>query len=179
MAQLLDKNGLTIVYTGNGKGKTTAALGLIMRAAGIGMKVLLVHFLKNSVYSEHNLLEKIDEVDIHIFGKGFCGVCGDTLPFKKHKQAANEAYDFACKNIISNKYDLIVLDEINYAVSAKLLKVKQITELISTKPKNVHLVLTGRDVSPSVIKKADLVSEIHEIKHPFQKGVQAQKGIEF
>ena len=112
-------------------------------------------------------------------GKGFCQVCGDKLPFDIHKKAAEEALDFVREKILSNLYDMIVMDEVNCAMQCKLLKVKDIVHLIKTKPRKLHLVLTGRDAPKSIIKVAELVSEVKEIKHPYTKGVLAQEGIEY
>jgi len=170
-------NGYVVVITGDGKGKTTSAIGMAVRAAGRGLNVLIVQFLKNAEYGEHQVLKEIKNITVRVCGRGFCKMCGDTLPFAEHKAAACEALAYVQKQM--NKYDMIILDEVNCALLAKLLRVKDVVALIEKKPKKVHLVLTGRGAPKSVIRKADLVSEIAEIKHPFQKGFLARKGIEF
>ncbi len=175
----MERKGLVIVYTGPGKGKTTASLGMAIRALGHGMKVLIVQFLKSAEYGEHKVLKKLQGIDLYIGGKGFCRVCGDNLPFSEHKSFAQNSLSYAYSAVISAKYDMVVLDEINCATSVKLIKVSEVMKLIRNKPENLHLVLTGRGAPKSVVKAADLVSEIIDIKHSYAKGVQAQVGVEF
>lgn len=174
-----NQHGLTIVYTGDGKGKTTAALGLAMRMLGAGKKVSLIQFMKSKRYSEHAILEKLPCIDVTIMGKGFCKCEGDTLPIKEHKKATQKALSAAKEAISSDAYDMVILDEVNCSIMCKLLAVREVLKLIRAKPKHIHLVLTGRGAPKSIIKTADLVSEIKDLKHPFYKGIKAQEGIEY
>ena len=178
----MGKKGLTIVFTGDGKGKTTACLGMALRASGHNKKVLIVQFIKNfKDYGELKFVKKFPQANIEIksFGQGYVGIRGDKKPKAVHIKAAKNALEFAKKRIKSKKYFMVILDEINVALSLKLLKVEEIIRLIRTKPKNLHLVLTGRNAPKKIIQLADLVTEMKEIKHPFKKGILAQEGIEF
>ena len=155
----MKKQGLVIVHTGNGKGKTTAALGLAIRAWGDGFRVLILQFIKGGcTYGE---LKK-----------------GLTTQ-EEHKAAAQETLKRAREEIQSGNWDLIILDEINYAVKYELIAEQDMLELLDMRPEDLHLVMTGRDACDSLIERADLVTEMKEIKHPYQKGIKAQKGIEF
>jgi cob(I)alamin adenosyltransferase len=173
-------NGLVIVYTGDGKGKTTAALGMALRAAGHGMKILIVQFIKSfKSYGELKFVKKYNcGIKIETMGKGYVKIKGDVHPFEEHVKAAKKTLEYAKKQIKSKKYQIIVLDEINIALDKKVLTLKEVTDLIKQKPPELHLVLTGRGAPKKLIALADLVSEVKEIKHPFKKGVMAQKGIE-
>ena len=177
--------GLVLVYTGDGKGKTSAALGNVFRALGHGWKVLVIQFFKGDwpiVFGEIESAKAHANLEILQLGKGFVKIMGDKKPFSEHKLAAKEAVEFAKEKIYSGRYDLVVLDEINYAIDyleVRLVELKDVLEMIERKPAHTHLILTGRDAKPEVIEKADLVTEMKEIKHPFQKGIQAQKGIDF
>lgn len=168
-------NGLIIVHTGDGKGKTTAALGLAIRAWGAGLKVLILQFIKGERRSGE--LAALDALGIETrqLGLGFTSK-GD---IDEHKAAAQVAIESARKEILSGTWDLIILDEINYAVKFGLLSAAEVLELIRIRPPQLHLVFTGRDALPELIDTADLVTEMKLIKHPFQRGVTAQAGIEF
>ena len=174
------RQGLVIVHTGNGKGKTTAALGMGMRSWGQGLKVLIIQFIKgNCTYGE---LKTIGELGpnfvIRQMGEGFIdGPRDNTLA--KHRSAAETALQAAATEISTGKWDLVILDEINYAIKYGLVSLDAVVALIDQKPSSMHLVLTGREASPRIIDKADLVTEMREIKHPYEKGITAQKGIEF
>jgi cob(I)alamin adenosyltransferase len=174
------RRGLIIVHTGNGKGKTTAALGMGLRSWGQGLKVLFIQFIKgNWTYGELKAIAAlVPRFEIRQMGEGFIDV-PDSKPLEKHRQAAGAALNAARMEILSGNWDLIVLDEINYAVKYGLVALDQVLGLLELKPPSLHLVLTGRDASPEIIDRADLVTEMKEIKHPHQKGVKAQKGIEF
>ncbi len=180
-----DTKGLVIVYTGSGKGKTSAALGNVFRALGHGWKVLVIQFFKGDwpvVFGELESAKKHPNLEILQLGKGFVKIMGDKKPFKEHKIAAAEALKLAREKIFSKKYDLVVLDEVNTAVDyldVKLIDLKDLVEIIKKKPASTHLILTGRDAKKEIIDLADLVTEMKEIKHPFQKGIQAQKGIDY
>ena len=177
--------GLVIVYTGNGKGKTSAALGNVFRALGHGWKVLVIQFFKGDwpvVFGELESAKAHPNLEILQLGKGFVKIMGDKKPFSEHQSAANEAIAFAKDKIYSGKYDLVVLDEVNYAIDyldVRLVELKDVLEIIEKKPKQTHLILTGRDAKKEIIDRADLVTEMKEIKHPFQKGIPAQKGIDY
>ena len=176
-----EKNGLIIVHTGNGKGKTTAALGLAMRAWGDGLRVLILQFIKGGwKYGEIETIKKLGAIDGRIelrrLGKGFQRNTDDKA---EHIEAAKEALKEAGKALESGSYDLIILDEINYAVKFELITVEDVKALLAKRPAELHIVLTGRDAKEDIIDMADLVTEMKLIKHPYQKGIKAQKGIEF
>ncbi|MFQ6003215.1 MAG: cob(I)yrinic acid a,c-diamide adenosyltransferase [Candidatus Zixiibacteriota bacterium] len=173
--------GLVILYTGDGKGKTTAALGMALRAAGHGKKILIVQFIKNfKNYGELKFVKKYDcGIEIKSRGKGYVKIKGDKLPFEEHVKEAKQALKFAKDKILSKRYDIIVLDEINIALDKKLLTLGEVTELIHQRPPSLHLVLTGRNAPKKLLQLADLVSEVKEIKHPYKNGLIAQKGIEY
>jgi cob(I)alamin adenosyltransferase len=163
------------IYTGNGKGKTTAALGLALRAVGAGYNVYITQFLKGQDYSELKSLKPIKEITIKRFGeKTFIHKVG-TNP---DKIAANEALGWSKKIVKGGKFDLVILDEVFLATFFKLISVNQLIRLIKSKPKNVELILTGRKAPKEIYELADYVTEMREVKHPYQKGLLARKGIE-
>ncbi len=162
------------VYTGDGKGKTTAALGLALRAAGAGLKVYICQFLKGKYCCEHISLKKLKNVKIEQFGNGYFL---KTVPKIEDIKLARCGLNKAKKAI--KKYDVVILDEINLALYHKLIKLEDILRLIKNTPKNTELVLTGRNVNPAIVKIADLVSEIKDRKHYYRKGTNARQGIEF
>ena len=172
-------HGLVIVHTGNGKGKTTAALGLAIRAWGEGLKVLILQFIKGGwKYGELKALDKFaPDITVKQCGEGFTRR-GNT-DMAKHQEAAKKALDEAKIAMQSGKWDMLILDEINYAIDFGLVPEDQVLDLIKHKPAKLHLVLTGRNAKPEIIANADLVTEMKEIKHPFKQGIKAQKGIEF
>lgn len=172
-------HGLVIVHTGNGKGKTTAALGLALRAWGEGLKVLILQFIKGGwKYGELKALAEFSpDITVKQCGEGFTRR-GNT-DITKHKEAAQKALLEAKNEMLGGKWDMIILDEINYAVDFDLIPLDDVLNLITEKPPQLHLVLTGRNARPQIIDRADLVTEMTEIKHPFRQGVKAQKGIEF
>ncbi len=174
------EKGLVIVYTGEGKGKTTAALGLMLRACGYNKKCLIVQFGKAWFTGELVGIKKLgSNVKIIQGGKGFLGILGSKVKKAEHKKAANEAYNILYKEVTSGKWDIVVADEIVGAVSSGVLPLKQTVKLIKDKPKNLDLILTGHFADKKLIELADLVTEMKEIKHPFQKGILAKKGIDF
>ena len=177
----MDKNGLIIVYTGKGKGKTTAALGIALRATGYDKKICMIQFIKGSWhYGEMDSSKRLEpEFEMITIGKGFVGIIDDESPREDHGKIAKEAIKVSKEKIQSKKYDIVILDEINYAVNLGLISVNDVLDLIKTKPDNVDLVLTGNHVKNEIIEIADLVTEMKEIKHPFQKGIKAKKGIDF
>ena len=173
--------GLVICYTGDGKGKTTAALGMCVRAAGYKMKVAVVQFIKGSWhYGEMDGIKLLKPyVELQTAGKGFVGILDDKLPREEHIAAAREALEIAAGKVSSGDYEIVILDEIFVGVQLKLIEARDILSLIENCADQTNLVLTGRGAPPEVIEKADLVTEMTEIKHPFQKGIQARKGIDF
>jgi cob(I)alamin adenosyltransferase len=177
----LGKEGLVIVYTGKGKGKTTAALGLALRAVGYNHKVCMIQFIKGSWhYGEMTSSKKLEpEFELTAVGRGFVGIMDDKTPVEEHKRIADEALRVAQEKISSKKYDIVILDEVNYAVNLGLVNLYDVLELIRKKPENVNLVLTGNYAKDELIELADLVTEMREIKHPFKLGLRAKKGIDF
>ena len=168
--------GYTQVYTGSGKGKTTAAFGLALRAAGAGLKVYIAQFVKGMKYSELDSIKKLSgSIEIKQYGRD-CFIFRD--PEAEDIRVAQEGLKEVSKLMQSRKYDVIILDEANIATYYKLFSVDDLLELIQTKPENVELIITGRMADPRIIEAADLVTEMKEIKHYYQKGVQAREGIE-
>ena len=175
------RRGLIIVYTGGGKGKTTAALGAALRACGHGWKVFMVQFIKGPWrYGELEAAKRLaPDFEIVLAGKGFYKIRGDRLPEEVHRQAAEEGLALCREKIASGEYDLIILDEINVAVHEGLIPVGEVLALLDAKPEPLHLILTGRNAHPRIIERADLVTEMREVKHPYAQGIPAQRGIEY
>ncbi|RJP46387.1 MAG: cob(I)yrinic acid a,c-diamide adenosyltransferase [Armatimonadetes bacterium] len=174
------EKGLVIIYTGEGKGKTTAALGLVLRAAGYKRKVLIVQFGKASFSGEIESLKKFaPAVKIIQGGKGFVGILGDNISLDQHRQAAEETYRLLYQEVVGGKWDIVVADEIIGAIAGKLLALADIIKLVQDKPEKLNLVLTGRHAPLELIKLADLVTEMKPIKHPFEKGIVAREGIDY
>lgn len=180
------RRGLTIVYTGPGKGKTTAALGLVLRALGHGWKVLVIQFFKGDwpvVFGEVELAKRLaPQFELLQLGKGFVKHMGDAKPFEEHLAAAKDAMRIAREKITSGQYDLIVLDEIIYAIDyagVQLVSLQDVLDVIDAKPSTLHLVLTGRNAPQALIDRADLVTEMREVKHPWHKQIPAQLGIDY
>lgn len=171
----MTRRGLIIVHTGDGKGKTTAAIGLAVRAFGAGLNVLILQFIKGGRRSGELEALKILGVEVRQLGLGF--ITKDN--FNEQRQSARTALELAEREIISGAWDLIILDEINYAVKFNLLDATEILRLIKIRPPELHLVFTGRAAPPELIDAADLVTEMKLVKHPFRIGIAAQEGIEF
>lgn len=176
-----ETRGLIIIFTGDGKGKTTAALGTALRAAGFNFKVLMIQFVKGKYpYGERTSAKRLaPHFEIIIKGKGYYKLPGDNTPEEEHRRAAQEGLALARERMHSGDYHLIILDEINIAIHTGLLNVKEVLNLLEEKPPSLHLILTGRNAHPELIAKADLVTEMKEIKHPFKEDILAQKGIDF
>jgi cob(I)alamin adenosyltransferase len=173
---------MIILYTGNGKGKTSAALGTVLRSVGYGKKSCIIQYIKDgSQYGEHHSLEHHlkEFVDVFQTGKGFYKLPGDKYDEIDHLKAASEALIFSKEMIVSGKYDLIVLDEIITAVMAGLLKENDAIELMKIIPDKMHLLMTGRGATEKMIENADLVTDMQEIKHPFSKDQSAVKGVDY
>jgi len=168
--------GYIQVYTGNGKGKTTAALGLALRAAGAGLKVYFAQFIKGMDYSELHSIKKLSKnITLKQYGRE-CFIYKE--PDEEDIKAARNGFEEVTKIVLEGKHEIVVLDEINIAIYYKLISVEEVLELIDNKPENVELVLTGRNVDKKIIERADLVTEMKEIKHYYQNGIRARKGIE-
>ncbi len=171
------QKGLIIVNTGDGKGKTSAALGGALRASGYGMKVLMIQFFKGKwKYGELRSAPKLQTFEILPMGKGFTWESDD---IEVDKSMVRAAWGEARKRIQSGDYAVVILDEINYALSYGYLPVDDVVDCLKTKPQMLHVILTGRDAKPEIVEVADLVTEMREVKHPFAQGISAQKGIEF
>lgn len=175
------KTGLVVVITGHGKGKTTSALGMALRACGHGLRVCIIQFMKGDLYAgEWDGVKKLDcEIELTATGKGFCGIRGNPYPFAEHRANAQEAIALAREKMESGRFDLLILDEINNALHLKLVDLEQVLDLLRRKPSQQHLVLTGRDAHPEVVEAADTVSEVREIKHAFRKNIEPQPGIDY
>jgi cob(I)alamin adenosyltransferase len=173
--------GLVVVYTGNGKGKTTAAMGLALRAAGYGKKVLVIQFVKTWFTGEKGGFEHLPNVEFIQAGKGFYKILGDKLPEQEHVDAARIALELAQSKINSGAYDVVILDEIIGTVTGGLMELEPVLELIDSKPKDVDLVLTGhrgRELT-GLMERADLVTEMVKVKHPYDAGILAKKSIDY
>ncbi len=171
----MKNKGYTQVYTGNGKGKTTAAIGISIRALGAGFKVLFVQFVKGQKYSEHKALEKFDNLTVKQFGReGFI----HSKPVAEDVEQAQKGYNFVLNAFKNDNYDVVVLDEANIAVYFKLFSDDDLIKLIDAKPKNCELIITGRYATQKIIDKADLVTEMKDVKHYYTKGINARIGIE-
>ena len=177
---MVEKNskGMVQVFTGNGKGKTSAALGAVLRALGHGLEVYIVFFMKGKYpYGEFSTLSKLSNVDVASFGLRCLTDRANINP--KEIEQAKLAMSAAREAMLSGNYDLVVLDEVNVAVNFKLIELDEVVRLIGDKPQNVELILTGRYADAKLIELADLVTEMVKIKHPYDKGVKARKGIEY
>ncbi len=172
------KKGLVIVHTGDGKGKTTAALGMAFRAAGYGMPVLIAQFIKGSWhYGELDAIKRFEGIiTIRQMGEGFTWETKDPV---RDREVAQKAFAWVREEILSGKYHMVILDEINIAMRYHYIDMEQVDALIDEKPPDLHLVMTGRNAHPKLIERADLVTEMKAVKHPYEKGIMAQKGVEF
>ncbi|MBM2821199.1 MAG: cobO [Candidatus Berkelbacteria bacterium] len=176
------KKGQIHIYTGDGKGKTTAALGLALRAIGAEKKVAIIQFMKKGNYSEHKAIKKYKlPILIESYGTGYYKILSDKKPKSAHQQTAQKALKRAEELIESNKHDLIILDEINVAIGFGLIDISEVIKMLNPKRYTLYatIVLTGRRAHPKLKKIAHLVTDMKKIKHPFDKGTKAQKGIEY
>jgi cob(I)alamin adenosyltransferase len=171
------EKGLVQIYTGNGKGKTTAALGLSLRAAGRGLKVFIAQFVKGMFYGELEALERFaPQITLHQYGRK-CFIRDE--PTEEDVRLAREGWQEIQNVLKSEKCDLLILDEIGIAIHYRLISLEEVEELLRSRPDSVELVLTGRKIPEALYEQADLVTEMREIKHYYNAGVQARKGIEF
>ena len=175
------KKGLIVVITGYGKGKTTTALGIVVRACGHNMRTSIIQFMKGDIYAgEWDGIKKMDcTVELISTGKGFCGIQGNPYPLEEHRENAQDAIELTHQKIESGQWDILILDEINNALHLKLVDLEQVLKIIRKKPPEMHLVLTGRDAHPQVVELADTVSEVLEVKHAYQKDIEPQPGIDY
>jgi len=172
------ERGLIQVYTGLGKGKTTAALGLALRAAGHGLKVYIVQFMKGwPDYGELVSVEKLPNITLHQFGRP--EFVDKDNPDPEDIRQAHQALDHARQIITAGKHDIVILDEINVALDFGLISLAEVLGLLDAKPGKIELVLTGRHAHPDVVKRADLVTEMLDIKHPYAEGIRGRRGIEY
>ena len=177
---MTEKNGkgLVQVFTGNGKGKTTAALGTILRAAGHGLRIFIVFFMKGDYdYGEFSTLSRLPHVDMASFGFRHLTDPANIKP--EEVEQARLALSAAREAVLGGNYDLVVLDEVNVALGFKLIELDEVVKLIKDKPPDVELILTGRYADTRLIEMADLVTEMVKVKHPFDKGIKARRGIEY
>lgn len=172
------KKGLLMVNTGNGKGKTTAALGLAMRTAGHGLKVCFIQFIKGSwKYGELAAVERFGElIDFHVMGKGFTWKSKD---LDKDKAVARQGWELARKAMASHRYHLVVLDEFTYLLAYQMIDMQTVLDVLNERPKDLHVLVTGRNAPQELVDLADLVTRMQVVKHPLNTGIKAQKGIEF
>jgi cob(I)alamin adenosyltransferase len=174
------EHGLLMVFTGNGKGKTSAAMGVALRAVGQGFKVLMIQFIKGSWhYGELDSAPMLGGAfEIRPMGRGFVKV-GTEKPEPEDVRLAEEAWKTAVEAMHSGKYDMVILDELNYTINYGMLSIDRVMEDLAGRPERLHIIATGRNAHPRLVEAADLVSEIKEIKHPFNQGILAQRGIDY
>jgi cob(I)alamin adenosyltransferase len=177
----MEDKGLIIIYYGNGKGKTTAALGVALRAIGYDHNVCMIQFIKGEwnygeLYSSNKLKPNFELI---VTGKGFVGIIDDDHHIDEHIQSSKNALKIAREKINSNKFNTIILDEINYALKLNLITENEVIDLLNTKPIELNIIMTGNYLSNKILELADLVTEMKEIKHPYKKGLKAKKGIDF
>lgn len=172
---------MILVNTGDGKGKTTAALGQAMRAVGEGKRVLMIQFIKGPWKSGEDDSAKLlsPHFELRKMGKGFVGILGDSLPRAEHEAAAREAWETAKKEVTNGNWDLLILDEINNALDLDLIELSDVLVFLDSFPKEKHLILTGRNAHSEVLARADIATEMGELKHVYHEGVKAKRGIEY
>lgn len=175
------KKGLVVVITGYGKGKTSSAMGMALRAAGHGMKTSIIQFMKGDIYSgEWDGVKHLNGyVELTATGKGFCGIEGNPYPHSEHRSNAQAAIRLVNEKLKSGDCDILILDEINNALQLKLVDLDQVLKILDQRPDDMHMVLTGRDAAQEVIERADTVSQVNEIKHAYRKGIEPQPGIDY
>ena len=171
------KKGLIVVYTGHGKGKTTAALGLVFRALGRGLHVAVVQFIKGKWKTgEGAFAETLPQLTFLIMGRGFTWESDD---LSRDKAAARQAWDKAAELIRGGEHAIVILDELTYVINYDFVSLAEVLAVLQSKPADVHVVITGRNAPEELVAMADLVTEMKSIKHPFEKGIPAQQGIDF
>lgn len=175
------QRGLLVVYTGDGKGKTTAALGMCVRAVGHDWNICLIQFIKGSWKCGEliGIKRLAPNVELHVVGKGFVGIANDTKSFEEHRKAAREGISLAIEKVVSGRYQLVILDELSVAMKLGLVTEAEVRSILDVRNKVQHIVITGRDAPDWLKKMADLVTEMREVKHPYHKGIPARKGIDW
>lgn len=175
------RQGLVVVITGNGKGKTTSAMGMALRSVGHGMKVCIIQFMKGDIYSGEwdgvKLLKGM--VELTSTGKGFCGIQGNPYSYSEHRQNAQDTLQLVNEKLRSKEFQVLILDEINESVDLRLVDLDQVLAVLKARPPEMHLILTGRDAHPDIIQAADTVSEVREVKHAYRKDIEPQPGIDY
>lgn len=172
----MERRGLILLYTGRGKGKTTASLGQVLRAVGHGFKVCVIQFIKGAwPTGEAKACAALPQVEFHVMGSGFTWKQDPV----ETRRAAEAGWALAEEKILSGAFDLVVLDELTYLLAYQLVDEARVIDVIVNRPPTVHLVISGRDAHPALIAVADLVTEMREVKHPYATGVKAQAGIEY
>jgi cob(I)alamin adenosyltransferase len=172
------REGITLVHTGSGKGKSSSAFGVVFRAAGWGMNVCVIQYIKGKWKTgEHQASKKFDNIEWHTMGDGFTW---DTNNPEQDIETSREIWEFSKEKILSEKYDLVLLDEINYCCGFGWISGQEIADFVKNeKPSWLHLIMTGRDAAPEVIEAADTVTEMTKVKHAFDGGIKAAQGVEF
>ena len=172
-----EERGLVLIFTGRGKGKTTAALGAALRASGQGFKVLIIQFIKaGGYYGELESLKRLAGVEVRSLGLGLIGRDQDLAP---HREKARQAWDQACREVASGRWDLVILDEICVAMKRDFVQPEELAGLIRQKPRPLNLIITGRDCPEHLFDLADTVTRMEEVKHHLAAGVPARRGIEY
>ncbi len=175
------RNGLLLVNTGDGKGKTTAAIGTAVRALGYGWKVVMIQFIKGTwKYGEMNTIEEFgDRFELHRMGVGFYKIMNDDLPEEVHREAAAEALDLLVAKLHAADHELVIADELNVAHATGLIDDASLQRVLAARPAHINLIITGRDAPEFLIDAADLVTDMRDVKHPFHSGIMAQPGIDY
>jgi cob(I)alamin adenosyltransferase len=175
------RQGLLVILTGYGKGKTSSAVGMALRAYGHGLRTTIVQFMKGDLYSgEWDGVKALEPlVKLYHTGKGFCGIEGNPFPHSEHRKNAQEALELIHQILQHASCDILILDEINNALDLKLIDFEQVQKILDLRPPSMHLVMTGRDAHQAFINQADTVSEVREIKHAYRKEIEPQPGIDY
>lgn len=173
--------GLIYLFTGDGKGKTSASLGVALRAMGWGWRVLMIQFIKMAQVGEHRMAQQLGNFTIWSLGEGWYRIMGDKKPEEVHRRAAQEAWKMAKKEIFRKRksWDLIILDELNNAVNYGFLEVSEVVKTLVGKPEGLNLIITGRGAHYKIMEAADLVTKMEKIKHPYDRGIGAVRGLDF
>jgi len=173
--------GIVVIFTGKGKGKTSAALGIVLRSVGHGQRVAMIQFIKGEwYYGELTSSRRLEpEFEMIVSGRGFVGIIDDDHTLEEHESAAKQAIGIAKEKVSSGDYDVVILDEINYALKLNLIVIEDALDIIKRRASKTSIVLTGNYAPSRLIDLADMVTEMREIKHPFRSGVKAMKGIDF
>jgi cob(I)alamin adenosyltransferase len=175
------RKGLVVIITGNGKGKTTSAMGMALRGCGHGLRTTIVQFMKGDLYSGEwdGVKQLAPLVTLYHTGKGFCGIEGNPYPHSEHRKNAQDAVLLVERILRAENCDTLILDEINNALHLGLVDLDQVKHILALRPTPMHIILTGRDALPELIDIADTVSEVKEIKHAYRKDIEPQPGIDF